>query len=131
MVPKHRYCSSTTLRTGLGLSTIIYNEGYEALNRIFTSMFLSIGYYSTQCLRKLDVLRSFRASKTKNQHLKRTKTTTVAASTASTESDEFPYTPIEENYDSIVNNITLELNDIALELSDDDITDVYEAGGDD
>jgi hypothetical protein len=40
-------------------------------------------------------------------------------------------TPNEENYDSIANDITLELNDIALELSDDDITDVYEAGGDD
>ncbi|CAF1283914.1 unnamed protein product [Rotaria sordida] len=132
MVPKHRYCSSTTLRTGLGLSTIIFNEGYEALNKIFTSIFLSMGYYSTQCLRKLDVLRSSRTSKTKNKHLKRAKTTTtVAASTASTESDEFPYTPNEENYDSIVNDITLELNDIALELSDDDITDVYEAGGDD
>ncbi|CAF4884622.1 unnamed protein product, partial [Rotaria sp. Silwood2] len=132
MAPKHRYCSSTTLRTGLGLSTIIFNEGYEALNKIFTSIFLSMGYYSTQCLRKLDVLRSSRTSKTKNKHLKRAKTiTTVAASTASTESDEFPYTPNEENYDSIVNDITLELTDIALELSDDDITDVYEAGGDD
>ncbi|CAF1520869.1 unnamed protein product [Rotaria sp. Silwood1] len=132
MIPKHRYCSSKILRTGLGLSTIIFNEGYEALNKIFTSIFLSMGYYSTQCLRKLDVLRSSRTSKTKNKHLKRAKTTTtVAASTASTESDEFPYTPNEENYDSIVNDITLELNDIALELSDDDITDVYEAGGDD
>jgi hypothetical protein len=132
LVPKHRYCSSTTLRTGLGLSTIIFNEGYEALNKIFTSIFLSMGYYSTQCLRKLDVLRSSRTSKTKNKHLKRAKTTTtVAANTASTESDEFPYTPNEENYDSIANDITLQLNDIALELSDDDITDVYEAGGDD
>ena len=39
--------------------------------------------------------------------------------------------PNEENFDSIVNDITLELNDIALELSDGDITNIYEAGGDD
>jgi len=30
-----------------------------------------------------------------------------------------------------INNLTLDLNHIALELSDEDITDVYEAGGDD
>ncbi len=133
IVPKHRYCSSTTLRIGLGLSTIIYNEGYKALNKLFTSIFLSMGYYSTQCLRKLDVLRNSRTSQTKNKHLKRAKTTTtVAASTASTESGgEIAYTPNEENLDSIVNDITLELNDTALELSDGDITDIYEAGGDD
>jgi len=133
MVPKHRHCSSTTLRIRLRLSTIIYNEGYEALNKLFPSIFLSMGYYSTQCLRKLDVLRNSRTSQTKNTHLKRAKTTTtVAASTASTESDgEIAYTPNEENLDSIVNDITLELNDIALELSDGDITDIYEAGGDD
>ncbi len=42
------------------------------------------------------------------QILKRAKTTTtVAASTASTESDcEIPYTPNEENLDSIVNDLT-------------------------
>ncbi|CAF4000120.1 unnamed protein product [Rotaria sordida] len=132
MVPKHRYCSSATLRIGLGLSSIIYNEGYEALNRLFTSIFLSMGYYSTQCLRKLDVLRNSRTSQTKNKHLKRAKKTTVAASTASTERDgEIAYTSNEENFDSIVNDITLELNDIALELSDGDSTDIYEAGGDD
>ncbi|CAF1409649.1 unnamed protein product [Rotaria sordida] len=132
MVPKHRYCSSTTLRIGLGLSTIIYNEGHEALNKLFTRIFLSIGAYSTQCLRKFDVLRNSCTSQTKNKHLKRAKTTTVAASTASTGSDgEIAYTPNEENLDSIVNDITLELNDVALELSDGDITDIYEAGGDD
>jgi len=92
-----------------------------------------MGYYSTQCLRKLDVLRNSRTSQTKNKHLKRPKTTTtVAASTASTESDgEIAYTPNEENLDSLVNDVTLELNDIAFELSDEDITDIYEAGGDD
>ncbi|CAF1353431.1 unnamed protein product [Rotaria sordida] len=132
MVLKHRSYSSTTLRIGCGLSTIIYNEGYEALDKLFTSIFLSMGYYSTQCLRKLDVLRNSRTSQTKNKHLKRAKTTTVAASTASTGSDgEIAYTPNEENLDSIVNDITLELNDVALELSDGDITDIYEAGGDD
>ena len=40
-------------------------------------------------------------------------------------------TPNEENIDFIVNDITLELNDVALELSDGDITDIYEAAGDD
>lgn len=134
MVPKHRYCSSMTLRIGLGLSTIVYNEGYTALNKLFTSIFSSTDYYSTQCLRKLDILRNSRTSQTKNRHLKRAKTTTTtaAASTASTESDDgIVHNPNEENYDSFVNNITLELNDIDLELSDHDITDTYEAGGDD
>jgi hypothetical protein len=133
MVPKHRYCSSTTLRIGLGLSTIIYNEGYQTLNKLFTSIFPSLGYYSAQCLRKLDVLRNSRTSQTKNKHSKRVKSaTTVAANTASTESDgEIPYTLDEENADSLINNLTLDLNHIALELSDEDITDVYEAGGDD
>ncbi|CAF1409636.1 unnamed protein product [Rotaria sordida] len=132
MVLKHRSYSSTTLRIGCGLSTIIYNEGYEALDKLFTSIFLSMGYYSTQCLRKLDVLRNSRTSQTKNKHLKRAKTTTIAVSTATSGSDgEIAHTPNEENLDCIVNDITLELNDIALELSDDDITDIYEAGDDD
>ena len=30
MAPKHRFCSSTILRTALGLSAIIYNDGYES-----------------------------------------------------------------------------------------------------
>ena len=37
----------------------------------------------------------------------------------------------EENLDSIVNDLTLDLNYMALELFNDDITDIYEAGGDD
>jgi hypothetical protein len=37
----------------------------------------------------------------------------------------------EENVDDTTNDIRLELNNITLELSQDDITDVYEAGGDD
>ncbi|CAF1387609.1 unnamed protein product [Didymodactylos carnosus] len=133
MVPKHRYCSSTTLRIGLGLSTIIYNEGYEVLNKIFKSIFLSVGYYFTECLRRLDVLRNSRTSKTKNKHSQRAKaTTTVAASTASTETDnEITYALNEENLDFSVNDIALELDGIVLEQSDDDITDTYEAGGDD
>ncbi|CAF1057607.1 unnamed protein product [Didymodactylos carnosus] len=133
MVPKHRYCSSTTLRIGLGLSTIIYNEEYEALNKIFKSIFLSVGCYFTECLRRLDVLRNSRTSKTTNKHSKRAKTTTtVAASTASTETgDEMTYTLNEENLDFSVNDIALKLDGIALEQSDDDITDTYEAAGDD
>ena len=30
MAPKHRFCSLTILRTALGLSAIIYNDGYES-----------------------------------------------------------------------------------------------------
>ncbi|CAF3854019.1 unnamed protein product, partial [Rotaria magnacalcarata] len=45
MVPKHRFCSSTILRTALGLSTIIYNDGYSSLDKLFTSVFSSIGYF--------------------------------------------------------------------------------------
>ena len=41
------------------------------------------------------------------------------------------YNPNEENLDSIVNDLTLDLNHIALELSDEDITDIYRTGSDD
>ncbi len=132
MVPKHRYCSSTILRIGLDLSTIIYNDGYGSLNKLFTSIFSSMGYYSIQCFNQLDVLRMSSASTIKKRHIKRAKTTAAAANTASSESDgEILYIANEENVDDIVNDVTLELNDITLELSQDDITDTYEAGGDD
>ncbi len=38
---------------------------------------------------------------------------------------------IRSHLDCIVNDITLVMDYITLELSDDDITDIYEAGGDD
>jgi hypothetical protein len=91
-----------------------------------------MGYYSIQCFNQLDVLRMSSASTIKKRHIKRAKTTAAAANTASSESDgEILYIANEENVDDIVNDVTLELNDITLELSQDDITDTYEAGGDD
>jgi len=70
MVPKYRYCSSTILRIGLGLSTIIYNDGYGSLNKLFTSIFSSMGYYSIQYLNKLDMLRMSSVSTIKKRHKK-------------------------------------------------------------
>ena len=49
----------------------------------------------------------------------------------STESDgEIAYTPNEEKFDSVVNDIIFELDGIALERWDGDITDFCEAGSD-
>ncbi|CAF1283949.1 unnamed protein product [Rotaria sordida] len=81
---------------------------------------------------KLDMLRLSSASTIKKRHIKRAKITAAVTNTASSESDgDILCIANEENVDDIVNDVTLELNDITLELSQDDITDAYEAGGDD
>jgi hypothetical protein len=76
MVPKHRYCSSTILRIGLGLSTIIYNNGYDSLDKLFTNVFSSMSYYSAQCFSKLAACRKSSTSKVKRRSIKRAKTIT-------------------------------------------------------
>ena len=48
IAPKHRFCSSTILRTALGPSAIIYNDGYEALEKLFVELFSAVGYYSAE-----------------------------------------------------------------------------------
>ncbi|CAF1248705.1 unnamed protein product [Didymodactylos carnosus] len=129
MVPKHRCCSSTILRIALGLSTIIYNDGYDSLDKLFTSI-SSIGYYSVQCSPLDEVRKSF-TSKVKKRRLKRAKTTTtttVATNISSSESDdEIPFV-LNLDDDSFGDNSN-NLN--ALNLSEDDACSDYEPEGDD
>jgi len=132
MAPKHRFCSSIILRIALGLSTIIYNDGYDALDTLFTSIFSSIGYYSAECFSRLSSMRKSYTSKLKNRRKKRTTaiataiTTTAATNDSGSESyDDMLLTPNDK--DSI--DITQDLID--LDLSDDDTIADYEPGGDD
>lgn len=83
MVPKHPFCSSIILRIALGLSTIIYNDGYNALDKLFTSIFSSIGYYSPECFSRLSSMRNSFTSKLENRRKKRT---TAATNDYSSES---------------------------------------------
>ncbi|CAF1435732.1 unnamed protein product [Didymodactylos carnosus] len=130
MVPKHRYCSPTIVRIPLGLSTIIYNDGYDSLDKLFTSIFSSIGYYSAQCSPLDEVRKSF-TSKVKKRRLKRAKTTTTttaATNIPSNESDdEIPFV-LNLNDDSFGDNSN-NLN--AFNWSEDDACSDYEPEGDD
>ncbi|CAM4988895.1 unnamed protein product [Rotaria socialis] len=135
MVPKHRFCSSTILRTALGLSTIIYNGGYSSLDKLFTSVFSSIGYFSAECFGRLHTARKLLTSKVKKRRKKSatttTTTTTIMTTTAtannsSSESDdEFSFIPNNNNFADITQGL------IALEVSEDDADMDYEPGGDD
>jgi hypothetical protein len=73
MVPKHRYYSSTILHIALGLSAIIYNNGYDSLDKLFTNIFSSMGYYSTQCFSQLDAVRKSFIAKVKIKTYKKSK----------------------------------------------------------
>ena len=129
MVPKHRFCSSTILRMGLGLSTIIYNDGYSSLDKLFTSVFASMGYYTAECFTRLDTVRKSCTPKVKKRRAKWAKTaitTTTATNTASSESnDELSFLPNDRN----CTDLTQDLD--AIDLSDDTVNSDYEPGGDD
>jgi hypothetical protein len=71
MVPKHRYCSSTVLRIALALSTIIYNDGYDSLGKLFTNVFSSVGYYSAECFGRLASVRKSLTSQVKKRRKKK------------------------------------------------------------
>ena len=58
VTPKHRFCSLTILRTALRLSIIIYNDGYESLEKLFVELFSSVGYYSAACFSRLGATRT-------------------------------------------------------------------------
>ncbi|CAF3322491.1 unnamed protein product [Rotaria socialis] len=131
MVPKHRFCSTTILRIGLGLSTIIYNDGYDSLDKLFTNVFSSAGYYSVECFSRLGMMRKYATSKVKKRRQK-SKTTPVTITTAASanssssgsDDDEIPF--IHPNTNSV--NLTQDLMD--LQLTDDESNSDYEPGGD-
>ncbi|CAM4986397.1 unnamed protein product [Rotaria socialis] len=114
MVPKHRFCSSTILRTALGLSTIIYNDGYSSLDKLFTSR-------ENRLLQKLK-----KDKKSATTTTATIMTTTATANNSSSESDdEFSFIPNNNNFADTTQGL------IALELSEDDADMDYEPGGDD
>jgi hypothetical protein len=111
---------------------MIYNDGYDVLDRLFTSIFSSTGYYSAECFSRLSSMRKNFNSILKNRRSKRTTatataiTTTAATNDSGSESyDDMLLTPNDK--DSI--DITQDLID--LDLSDDDTIADYEPGGDD
>lgn len=125
MVPKHRYCSSTILRIGIGLSTIVYNDGYASLNHLFSNIFGAAGHYTTICFNKLDSLRAHTASKEMTRKKRRKATATTTASN-NTNSNDHPLHSIEEDGISHHPNEDLDLSDL-IEGEEDD---AYEPGGD-
>ncbi|CAF5175259.1 unnamed protein product [Rotaria magnacalcarata] len=129
MAPKHRFCSSTILRTALGLSTIIYNDGYDSLEKLFADVFSSVGYFSAECFSRLGTMRKSSALKlAKRRSRTKTKnvaTTTTAADISGSESDDGMLL-IPNNKDSL--DITQDI--MALALSDNDTNSDYEPGGD-
>ena len=133
MAPKHRFCSSTILRIALGLSTIIYNDGYGSLEKLFKDIFSTVGYYSAECFHRLDVMRKSSTTKVVKRRSKTTATTTTYAATtqttacnSSSESDD-EILSIPNNKDSL--DITQDM--MGLELTESDISSDYEPGGDD
>ncbi|CAF1617346.1 unnamed protein product [Rotaria magnacalcarata] len=128
MAPKHRFCSSTILRTALGLSTIIYNDGYDSLEKLFEDVFSSVGYFSAECFSRLGTIKKSSALKLAKR-CSRTKTTNVATTTSAadisgSESDDGMLL-IPNNKDSL--DITQDI--MTLELSDNDTNSDYEPGG--
>ncbi|CAF1453077.1 unnamed protein product [Rotaria sordida] len=121
----HRFCSSTILRTALGLSTIIYNDGYDSLDKLFTSFFSSIGYYSAECFGRLHTMRKSFTSKIKKRRKKRTTTTTATNTSSSESDDEMSFIPNDKNFTDLTQDL------IALELSEEDADMDYEPGRDD
>ncbi|CAF1517432.1 unnamed protein product [Rotaria sordida] len=112
IVPKNHYCSSIKLRIGLGLSTIIYNDGYESLNKLLKTIFSSMGHYSAE----------------------RGKTSQAVATTTSISSSESDnenfHTVNEDNFDDISHNLTV-FEQMESDQDEYDDNNDYEPGGDD
>ena len=127
MVPKHRYCSSTMIRIGLALSTIIFNDGYSSLDKLFINLFTFTGYYSHQCFVRLDEMKNYFRSKVKKRHAKKIRTTTATVNDISSSENDDDDTLLNSNNNSLA-DVSNALN--ALDLSFDDMNIDYEAGGD-
>ncbi|CAF3403108.1 unnamed protein product, partial [Rotaria socialis] len=127
--PKQRFCSSTILRAALALSTIIYNDGYDSLEKLFADVFSSVGYFSAECFSRLGTMRKSSALKLAKRR-SRTKRTNVAATTTTadisgSESDDGMLL-IPNNKDSL--DITQDI--MTLALSDNDTNSDCEPGDD-
>ncbi|CAF2261146.1 unnamed protein product [Rotaria magnacalcarata] len=78
MVPKHQFCSSTVLRIGLSLSTIVFSNGYESLNNVLYSLFGSVGFFSANCFSRFSTKQKTFLDKIKKIKGKSTMVTTTA-----------------------------------------------------
>ena len=125
MVPKHRYCSSITLRIALGLSTIVYNDGYESLKNLFSMFFPSVGYHSLRCFLKLDAMRKSSASKNK-KHVIHQSTTAPTFNTQSSESDGEVTSIINEGDSDVVPDDLVLFEQLKIDHSDSEENCGYE-----
>ena len=134
MVPKHRYCSSTILRIALGLSTMVFNDGYISLNKLFTSIFGAVGHYTTECFGRLDEIRKHTAFKEKNRRRKLSKVKTTTTTTDSSESsdDDGVLYMINDDYAGDYSDPDLTIDALVeSEKGESEEDDAYEPGGDD
>ena len=129
MAPKHRFCSSTILRTTLGLSTIIYNDGYESLEKLSVELFSSVGYYSAECFSRLGATRTSSDSTiVKRRSTRRTTSEATIATPTDISSSASDGAMLLIPNDKSSLDITQDI--MALELTDDDTNSDYEPGGD-
>ena len=128
MAPKHRYCSSTILRLALGLSTIVYNDGYQALGDIFHRAFSAVGFYSTRCFINLDRRRDRSDKKKRNRKSRTGNKTTIATNTTDSSADSDDGV-LSANNQLIVNSVSDHDLGRLLDMNIDDGDD-YEPGGD-
>ncbi|CAF1959104.1 unnamed protein product [Rotaria magnacalcarata] len=126
MVPKHRFCSSTVLRIGLGLSTILFNDGYESLNNVLYSLFGSVGFFSANCFSRFDTKKNF-LDKIKKRKGKSTMVTTAATDNNCSSDSDSDISFIPQECENSVANVTNDL--LALDITEDEMD--YEPGGDD
>jgi hypothetical protein len=134
MVPKHRYCSSTILRIALGLSTMIYNDGYLSLNNLFTSIFGGMGKCTTECFGRLDEIRRYTAFKEKNRRRKplTTRATTTITTGSMDSDDEGVLYTINDDYVGDYSDDDFETDEsVENEEGETEEDDAYEPGGDD
>ena len=119
MAPKHQFCSSTIRLTALGLSAIIYNDGYESLEKLFLELFSSVGYYSAECFSRLGATRTSSDSKVVKR---RSRTRTTNEATIATPTD----ISSSEGNDAMLlipndkASLDITQDKTALELTDDD-----------
>jgi len=126
MVPKHRYCSSIILRIGMGLATMVYNDGYTSLNSLFSEIFGVSGYYTAKCFDSLDNNRRHTALKVA-QRKKRPKAATITTLSVDASSDDDTLFMLNEDDVQYCSDDNLDFDEFMTSEEDD----AYEAGGDD
>ena len=128
MAPKHRFYSSTILRTALGPSAIIDNDSYESLEKLFVELFSSVGYYYAERFSRLGATRTSYDSKVVKR---RSRTRTTNEATIATPTD---ISSSESNGAMLLipngkGSLDITQDIMALKLTNDDTNSDYEPGG--